>query len=166
MPLNFNSQTDHEKQLFSQTYTDGTFRDHVLRTFINYQDFRLTATQLDTANATPITVLPSPGSGLANLVTGILTYVAAGATPFELGSGTLGYLYTDGSGAAVATAVPNATVESATGVYYWSVPLAVAPLTNAVIVVKPSADITAGDGVIYGRIFYQTVRVADFNANN
>lgn len=161
MSLSLNGLVDRYRQKFLQFTGETEFRDQLLRVSDFHQDFGLTAAQLDTANATPVTLLAAPGSGVTNVVIGIYTYVVAGATPFELGSGTLGYLYTDGSGAAVATAVPNATVESATTTSYWSIPLAVVPVVNAVIVAKPSADITAGDGAIYGRIFYKSVRVGE-----
>lgn len=160
MSLSLNSLLDRWKQKFLQFAGDTEFRDQLIRGHINYQDFKLTAAQLDAANATPVTILAAPGSGLVNNVIGIMTKVAAGATAFELGSGTLGYLLTDGSGAAVATAVPNATVEATANstVYYWSPGSAVAALPNAVIVAKPSADVTAGDGTIYGRIYYVTCK--------
>lgn len=160
--FSFNSLLDRWKQRWESILTESTFRDNFLREITHFADFKLTAAQLDTGNATPVEVLPAPGAGLANVIMGIATFIDAGATPFELGSGTLGYLLTDGSGAAVATAVPNASVESATDVYYWSVPLAVAPLVNAKVVAKPSADVTAGDGAIYGRIFYKTIKVSEF----
>lgn len=136
-------------------------RDNLVRTQTSFADFKLTAAQMDTLNATPVAILAAPGAGLMNIVQSIVTYVAPGVTPFELGSGTLGYLTTDGSGAAVATAVPNASVESASAVYYLSVPLAVAPIANVAIVVKASADVTAGDGLVYGRIFYRTINVGE-----
>lgn len=158
MSLAFNSLLDRWKHRILSYAGETEFRDHLVRGKINYQDFKLTSTQLDTANATPVTLLAAPGAGLVNVVVSVFTKVVAGATPFELGSGTLGFLYTDGSGAAVATAVPNATVESATDAYYSSVALAVAPVVNAVIVAKPSADVTAGNGTLYGRIYYVTLK--------
>ena len=134
---------------------------NILRTQLNFKDFTISAAEMDALNATPKTLLEAPGSGKMILVDSIVTFIDAGATPFELGSGTLGYLYTDGSGSAVATAVPNATVESATDVYYHSVSLAVAPLENALICAKASADVTAGNGTVYGRIYYKILTVAD-----
>lgn len=157
--LNFFSSAHLEKLKTMQG--DASFVNLLQGGLINYKDTTLSATALDSANATPITILPAPGAGLANVVVGILTYVDAGATAFELGSGTLGFLYTDGSGASVATAATNAVVESSTDTYYWSVPAAVVPVVNAVIVAKPSADVTAGDGTIYTRVFYLTVRPTD-----
>lgn len=139
---------------------DPEFRDHLLRADMCFQDFKLTAAQMDTLNATPVTILAAPPSGYVNIVEGIFTKIVPGLTAFELGSGTLGFLTTDGSGAAVATAVPNATVESAasTTTYYRSVPLALVPVVDAAIVAKASADVTAGDGVVYGRIWYRVVK--------
>lgn len=158
MSLFFNVLQDLNRANFYKWTGENTMRDNLLRTQINFQDFKITAAEMDTLNATPKTLLSAPGSGLVNVVLGIFTKISAGATPFELGSGTLGYLLTDGSGAAAATAVPNATVESATDAYYWSVSLAVAPVVNTPIVAKASADVTAGDGTVYGRIYYMTLK--------
>jgi hypothetical protein len=159
--LAFNTLLDRWKQAYLTFAGDTGFRDQLLRAAMNYQDFKLTAAQMDTGNATPVQILAAPPAGFMNVIFGIMTKIAPGATPFELGSGTLGYLLTDGSGAAVATAVPNASVESATTAYYWSVPLAVAALAATKIVAKPSADVTAGDGAVYGRIYYRTIKIAE-----
>ncbi len=157
----FNAFLPQNQNYFYQWCGQSDLRDNLVRCQTSFVDFKLTAAQMDTLNATPVTVLAAPGAGLMNIVDSIVTYIAPGATPFELGSGTLGFLTTDGSGAAVATAVPNASVESATAVYYSSVALAVAPAVNVPIVIKASADVTAGDGLVYGRIFYHTVQVGE-----
>lgn len=160
--LSFNSLDPRNSNRMFGWVGENVLAKNLLSTQLNYVDWTLSSTQMDTLNATPVTLLAAPGSGLMNIVEGIVTFVDAGSTPFELGTGTLGFLYTDGSGDAVATAVPNATVESASDVYYYSVPLAVAPLANALICAKASADVTAGNGTLYGRIFYKTIVVADF----
>lgn len=157
----FNAFLPQNQNYFYEWCGQNDLRDNLIRTQTSFVDFALTATQMDTLNATPVEILAAPGEGLMNIVLGIVTFVDAGSTPFELGSGTLGFLLTDGSGAAVATAVPNASLESASDVYYYSVALAVAPLVNAKIVAKASADVTAGNGAVYGRIFYKTVQVGE-----
>jgi hypothetical protein len=159
--LAFNSLLDRWKHRILSFTGETELRDHLLRSQCNFHDFSLTAAQMDTGNATPVEVLPAPESGYMHLIVGILTRVVPGATPFELGAGTLGYLLTDGSGAAVATAVPNTQVESATTTHYYSVPSAVVPLVDTKVVAKPSADVTAGDGAVYGRIFYRKVKVSE-----
>lgn len=160
MALTFNRFLDRWKHRILSYAGDVELRDYLIRSDVSFADFTLTSTQLDSANATPVTILAAPGSGLINVVSHIVTYVDAGATPFELGSGTLGYL--DEAGTAVATAVPNTTVESATDTYYVSVALACVPAVNSAIQAKPSADVTAGNGTIYGRIYYRTVNVSEF----
>lgn len=161
MSLSFKSFIDASKQKFLEMHGDTAFRDNLVRIAESYQDTKLTSTLLDTANATPVEVCPAPPTGYINVITGILTRVVPGATPFELGTGTLGFLLTDGSGASVATAVPNAQLESASTTHYWSVPAAVVPLLATKVVAKPSADVTAGDGAVYIRVFYYTVKVAE-----
>lgn len=136
--------------------------DHLNRTDVSYQDFSLTAAQMDTLNATPVSILPAPGAGLSILVTSIWTKVySTGFTAFELGSGVLSYLYTDGSGAKVTADVPNASVETATDAEYLAVAASVVPVANSPIVAKASADVTAGTGNVKGRIYYRIVKSAE-----
>lgn len=141
---------------------EPVFSGQLRITWGGYQDFRLTAAQMDTLNATPVSLIAAPGAGIGILVTQIVTYVVAGSTAFELGSGTLDYRYTDGSGVTVATSVPNATVEAtaSTSVVYTSVGLAGVAVLNAPIVAFASADVTAGNGTIYGRIYYKMYNTA------
>lgn len=162
MSLSLNSLLDRYKQKFLQFCGDTEFRDHLLRTHINYKDFVLTAAQMDTLNATPVTVLAAPGSGLVNVVTGLFLKVnSTGFTAFELGAGVLEFRYTDATGAKVVTDVTNAVVESATDVQDWCPPIVVASLANAVICAHASADVSAGTGNIQGRLFYQTIKVSE-----
>lgn len=160
--LKFNSLLDRWKHRILSYVGDTELRDHLLRGQYNYQDFVLTAAQMDTLNATPVTVLAAPGSGLVNLVTGLFLKVnATGFTAFELGSGVLEFRYTDGSGAKVVTDVTNAVVESATDVMDYCPPIVCAPLANAVIAAHASADVTAGTGNVQGRLWYLTVKVSE-----
>jgi len=159
--LSFNSLDPRNSLRMFGWVGENVLASNLLRTQLNFVDFTLSAAQMNTLNATPVTLLAAPGAGLMNIVEYVVTFIDAGATAFELGAGVLSFLYTDGSGDKVATDVPNATVESATDVYYRSVGLAVAPLVNALICAKTSTDVTAGDGTVYGRIAYRTITVAD-----
>lgn len=161
MSLSFKPYLDLVKSKFSELHGDTAFRDNLIRGELGFQDTKFTAAQMDTLNATPLEVLAAPPTGYINLVQAIFTRIVPGATPFELGSGTLGFLLTDGSGASVATAVPNATVESATTTHYLSPPAAVVPLLATKVVAKPSADVTAGDGAVYVRVYFLSVKVAE-----
>jgi hypothetical protein len=159
--LHFDSYLDRWKHRLLSMCGSTDYRDHLQRSGVSYKDFTLTAAQMNTLNATPVSILAAPGAGLVNIPVGILTYVDAGATPFELGSGVLDYKYTNGSGAKAGTSVTNAAVESATDTQFLSIPEAVVPVPNAAIVAHASADVTAGDGTVYGRIWYRTVKLAE-----
>lgn len=160
--LQMNGLLDRYKQKFLEFCGGTEFRDHFLRSQAFYKDFVLTAAQMDTLNATPVTVLAAPGAGLVILVQGILLQVnATGFTAFELGSGVLEFKYTDGSGAKTVTDVTNAVVETATDVMDWCPGIVCAPLANALICAHASADVSAGTGNIQGRIFYRTVKVSE-----
>lgn len=159
--LHFNSYLDRWKQKILQFAADPQFRDHLQRAGLSYVDWKLTAAQMNTLNATPVALLAAPGTGLVNIFEGAFTFVDAGATPFEAGSATLKFCYTDASGVEALTAVPNATVESATDTYYKSVSLAGVPVVNAALVAVIGTDVSAGDGTLYGRIWYRTVKAAE-----
>ena len=159
--LEFNRLLDRWKHRILSYAGTRELLDHLNRSDVNFKDFKLTSTQMDTLNATPVELLAAPGAGLVNVIEGIVTRVVPGGTAFELGSGVLSFLDTDGSGAKLATDVPNATVESATETYYRSVGLAVVPVVNSKVVAKTSADVTAGNGTIYGRIYYRTLKVSE-----
>lgn len=145
------------------SFAGDEFRTHLQRVGVSYKDIKLTSTQMDSLNGTPVELIPAPGAGKAIEVLGAFSYIDAGSTPFELGSGTLLFKYTNGSGAEVATAIPNATVESATDTYYRSVALAVVPVVNAAIVAHAGADVTAGNGAVYIRVYYRTVTIETIN---
>lgn len=157
--LSMNVLLDRFKQKFLEMHGDKSFRDHRLRVQQSYQDFTLSAAQMDTLNATPVTVLAAPGAGLVNIILGCLFKVnSTGFTRFELGSGVISLLLTDGSGAKVTADLPNTEVESATDLMYWAISASVDALANAVVVAKASADVTAGTGNVQGRLFYMTCK--------
>lgn len=126
-------------------------------------DFDLTSGQMDALNATPISVISAPGSGYMLEYLGADVFVDAGATAFELGSGVLNFRYENSSGG-IAGQISNAAVESASDIYYNAVPLACLMLVNKAIVIHASADVTAGDGSIHGRVYYRITKVANFNS--
>jgi len=165
MPLAMNGLLDGFKHKFLQYLGDTGFRDHLLRSQLFYQDFVLTAAQMDTLNATPVQILAAPGAGLSIIAEAVYCKVfSTGFTAFELGSGVLSFLYTDGSGAKLTADVPNASVESATDVEYHAVAASVAPVANAKVVAKTSADITAGTGNVKGRLYYRVVKASEIVA--
>lgn len=160
--LAFNSLLDRWKHRLLSFYGTRELLDHYLRASQNYADFVLTAAQMDTLNATAVTVLAAPGSGLVNLIEGIFLKVnSTGFTVFELGSGVLEFRYTDASGAKVVTDVTNAVVESTTDVMDWCPGIVCAPVANALICAHASADVTTGTGNVQGRIYYRTVKVSE-----
>lgn len=168
--LNTTAITARQKDLLNNRFSSavpnivqlGTLIESGLSTdVLAIVDKQLTAAALDTANATPVVLIPAPGAGKVIMVTGIFSYVDFVATRLELGSGTLDFKYTDGSGVAVATAIPNTTVELNSDTYYVSAPLAGVAVPNAAIVASASADVTSGDSIINVRIAYRTVTVSD-----
>lgn len=165
MSLSLNFLTEYVKNKMYQVHGENNFRDQVLRVMTNYQDFVLSAAQMDALNATPVTVLAAPGAGLVNIPVGLLLRVnSTGFTAFELGSGVLEFRYTGASGSKIVTDIANAVVESATDVLGWNPAIVSVPVVNDIIVAHASADVTAGTGNIQGRLFYKTVLMSEIVA--
>lgn len=160
--LSFNRLVGKWRQRVLQTGTGEELADQMARSGDCFQDFVLTAAQMDALNATPVSILAAPGAGLVNIVTGLIIRVnSTGFTAFELGSGVLEVRYTDASGAKVVTDIVNGTVESATDLVSYSPPIVALPVVNAAIVAHTSTDVTAGTGNIQGRLYYKTVKLAE-----
>lgn len=165
MGLSFSAVSDSDKQKVLSYAGQPEFRDSLLRAGDSFQDFVLSASQMDTLNATPVTLLAAPGAGLTTLVSQIYLKVnSTGFTAFELGSGVLEIRYTGASGAKVITDIVNASVESATDLEVYAPGIVVSAVANAVICAHTSTDVTAGTGNIQGRIYYRVVKAAEIVA--
>src|SRR3990167_10184245 len=71
MSLSFNRLLDRWKHRNLSYAGSVELRDHLDRSSMSYADFKLTSTQVDTLNATPVTVIAAPGAGLINQVIGV-----------------------------------------------------------------------------------------------
>lgn len=133
----------------------------------------LTATQVRTLNATPVTVISAPGSGKYIKVLSCHWWLDYGGTAYdaEVAGDTLGLRYTNGSGDAVVDVVPGNTIGSATADYHVVVfPPAIGtaeinPVENAAIVASiassewAAADADAnGNSVLKYEIVYEVKR--------
>lgn len=164
--LAFNANLDRWKHRLLSVVGGTEYRDHLLRAQLSYVDFALTAAQLDTLNATPVTVLAAPASGYIYLVDSwFVKVLSTGLTRMELGSGTLRLQYTDGSGTEAATAVTNTVVESATDALFVGPGAAIVPVAAAALVVSASADVTSGTATVRGRIWYRRVKIDELVAS-
>lgn len=165
MALKFDRFLDRSKQFILNYAGDPGHCLDLQRSGDSYVDFVLSAAQMDTLNATPVTLLAAPGAGLVNVCKGLFLQVnSTGFTAFELGSGVLEVRYTDGSGAKVITDVVNASVESATDLPMWHPAILSSVVANAVICAHTSTDVTAGTGNIQGRLFFKTIKVSEIVA--
>lgn len=124
-------------------------------------DLNLTSSQMDTLNATPVSAIAAPGSGYVTQVESVLCkVVSTGLTAFELGSGTVDFRYTDGSGG-LAAQLTNAFVESSSDAYFQAYGRDAVAVVNAAIVAYASTDVSQGTGSLNCRVFYRTVRGSD-----
>ena len=137
-------------------FGDTLFRDNVARSIPSFKDVTLSATQMDTLNATPVELVAAPGAGKALIVDHVVAYVAPVSAAFELGSGVLDVKYTGTSGT-VAAEFTNAFVESASAAVAKAYGRDVIAVANAALVAHCSADVTSGDGKVYLRVYYRTV---------
>lgn len=165
MPTGFSYSpvSDRIEAYFKGIFGSAAVADNFIRTQDGFEDFSISSTEMNTLNATPKTIISAPGAGKFLLATQAFTFIDVGSVDFELGSGTLDYNYTDGSGDPVVTVVPNTIVEASADAYYRSIALAVAPVVNAPIVAHTTADVTAGNGTVYGRIYYRVLTVSELS---
>jgi len=130
---------------------------------LQYKDTSVTAAQMDTLNATPVSLVPAPGSGKMIEFLGQAVYNDFVTPAFELGSGTVDVRYENSSGG-LAGQMTNAFIESAADAYFRVAPLACVALVNKALVLYASADITAGGGNLKIRTYYRIVTIADIGA--
>lgn len=130
-------------------------------TVLKYVDLNLTAAQQDSLNATPITAIAAPGSGVITQVMSATCFIDFVSVRNECGSCVLSFRYTDGSGVKATADVPNATFELNSDTYYVAVGASGVPVVNAAIVASVDADVTSGDSLVNCRLYYRTVTVSD-----
>lgn len=147
------------RQKMLQYVGDTQFTDKLRNAQVSYKDVTVTAAQMDTLNATPVSLVAAPGAGKILVLDRVVAFLDAGATPFELGSGTVDVRYQNSSGG-LAAQLTNAFVESATDAYFVAYGRDVLALVNQALVLYASADVTAGDGVLYLRLYYRVVEGA------
>lgn len=130
------------------------------RVGISYKDVKLTAAQLDTLNDTPVELVAAPGAGKVLECLGLVASLDFVVTRAELGSGTLDARYENSSGG-LAAQITNAFAEAAADGIFKAPPLAVVALVNKALVLHASADVTSGDSILYVRVYYRTIVVAE-----
>lgn len=130
---------------------------------LRYADTSVTAAQMDTLNATPVSLVAAPGAGKVIQFMGQVVYNDFVTTAFELGTGTLDVRYQNSSGG-LAGQMTNAFVESAADAYSTVAPLTCVALVNQALVLHASADVTAGAGNLKIRTYYRIVTIADIGA--
>lgn len=158
--LAFNVLLDRYKQILKSYANPTDYADHLNRTQLSYSDHVLTAAEMDTLNATPVSLVAAPGAGLVNLVSHVFLKVnSTGFTAFS--NVALAVRYTNGSGAQAITDVVSTVVSSATDVLDICPGIVCAPVANAAIVAACPSDFTVGTGNIQIRVYYRTVKVSE-----
>jgi hypothetical protein len=152
-------QTGDANKILSAVGHPG-MREKLGNAIDSYVDVKLTAAQLDALNATPVTLIAAPGSGKVTVVTKVFGFLDYGTATYAGSSQVLKINYTDGSGATVATFL-EAFGEATADKYEAPAIADCYPVANAAIVAATNADWTTGDSVIYLRIHYHVVDLAD-----
>lgn len=138
---------------------DPDFAERLAQAIGSFVDVRITAAEMDALNASPKTLIAAPGAGKVIQVERVLARVVPGSTAFELGTGTVDLRYQNSSGG-LAAQLTNAFVESAAAANFAAVGRDAVALANQPLVAHASADVTAGDGNLYLRIYYRVVDTA------
>jgi len=124
----------------------------------------LTSAQILALNATPISVLAAPGSGLCNLIRRIYATKAAGTAYAGIAAGEdIEFRYTNSSGSRAAILEMTGFADSASATQGLAVSEVCQPVANADIVAfMASGEITTGNSRFKLVIEYQTVAVPAF----
>lgn len=149
-------QAPAERQKLLQAVGDVQFNARLRHTIDSYKDVTLTATQMDTLNATPVTLIAAQGANKVIIVEAVFAFNDFNSVAFELGTGTVDVRYQNSSGG-LAAQLTNAFVESGADAYFAAPGLACVALANQPVVAYASADVTAGNGTLYLRVFYRVV---------
>ena len=133
----------------------GTFTGGAGSTTVN-----LTAAQIIAMNATPVSLVPAPGAGMATIVDNITFKMVTTATAFT-GGGAVEFRYTNGSGTKVTADVAAAVVTAGAGTSFTNVRGIEASLTAtanaAIVVTNATAAFAAGTGTAVVTIDYHVV---------
>jgi len=131
--------------------------------------FTITSAQLLALNATPISVLGAPGSGLVNIVEGVEFYKAAGTAYGGIASGEdLSLKYTNSSGQEILVCETTGFLDQTTAQFRYAraqsgaisagTVSSIVPVANAAVVcMLLSGEITTGDSALKLRLFYRTL---------
>lgn len=120
----------------------------------------LTSAQILAIHTTPINLVGAQGANTYIELIGLVAKLDFNTTAYSASTNTLQILYTNGSGATVATALPNAFLTSASTAAYKTVPSAVTPVANSPIVATVAANPTLGDSTITLDVFYRVVTIS------
>lgn len=128
---------------------------------LQYSDVTLSSTDMDTLNATPVTLVAAPGSGKTVYLEDVFCYNTFNSTKFAL-AGTLDVRYGSSTGSTVAS-FPQDFVTTPGGASVGAHAYArdsAAP-ANTALVLYTTADVTAGNGSIKCRATYRTATLND-----
>lgn len=133
---------------------------HLATRVLQYADVTLTSTQMDTLNATPVTLVAAPGTGKVIYLDDVFCYNDYNTIQFENGTGTLDVRYGSSSGS-LAAQFSNEFVEynSDKGAHAYARDSLTSD--NTALVLYSSADVTAGNGTIKCRATYRTATIND-----
>lgn len=120
----------------------------------------LTAAQIIAMNATPVSLIATPGAGAAIIVDNITFKMVTTATAFT-GGGALEFRYTNASGAKVSADVAAAVVTAGAGTSFTNVRGVTTSLTavadSAIVITNATAAFAAGTGTAVVVIQYHVV---------
>lgn len=120
----------------------------------------LTAAQIIAMGTTPVTLLASPGAGMAIIVDNITVKMTTTATGFT-GGGAVEFRYTNASGAKVTADVAAAVVTAGAGTSFTNVRGVVTSLTAvadaAIVITNATAAFAAGTGTAVVAVQYHVV---------
>lgn len=157
-----NESGDHFKLL--SAVGDKTIAVNLGNTIRSYVDVKLTSAQLDTLNATPVSLIAAPGAGKVIIVDKVVGFLDYNSAAYAGSSEVLSIRYTNGSGATICSFQEAGFLEATADTYEVPAIIDVLPVANAAIVAAANADLTSGNSPIYLRLYYTVLDLADLGS--
>lgn len=135
--------------------------DYLARVMPQYTDTILTAAQVLALSTTPITLVPAPSAGLANVFLGAYMAMVYSGTAYAAG-GAVNITWQNTAGS-VAGTVPATFVTSAVNSYS-QVGVSASPvfqINQPLVAFNATAAFTTGNSLIQIRCFYQVVQATE-----
>ncbi len=151
-----NTANKNVESAFVSALGDAKTAKSVAHSVCSYTDTVLSSAEVDALNATPIALVPAPGTGKTLLPCGAVAWINYGGTAWAGSAETIPVKY--GTAGSTALTFSEAFIEKTSDTFEYQNPTTgVLPVENAALYATANADITTGNSPISIRMYYRTI---------